>query len=828
LLRRVREVCLGAYAHQQVPFERLVEELRPERSLSHSPLFQVMFVLHNEPSSELELSGLRLSAAGTDHSPAKFDLRLSLGEMAAGGSLAGVLTFNADLFDAETVSRMTTHFRRLLEAIVADSSCRLSDLPLLTQTERRQLLSEWSGARADFGPTACLHEMFERQAEIKREGVAVVSEGERLTYDELNRRANQLAHSLRSLGVGPDIRVGLLLEPSAETVVAVLGIFKAGGAYVGLDPHWPANRLAFALADARALALVTDSALLSRSGLKELWEAGGNEALAGGLLPCRLLCLDEEGESLAALRSTNPEPVARPDNLAYLIYTSGSTGAPKAVMIEHRQVVNYVRAASERLGLRDGSYAVQQSLAVDAPVTYLFAALSLGGELHLLGRELAGDAERLGNYLQRENIDYFKIAPSHLAALLAEPQPEAVLPRRLLLVGGEALGRGLAEKVVMLGNCAVVNHYGPTETTVGVLTHPVQPCAQEAEMEESEAGNGTDVVSGPAGTALATTGSVVSLGRPLANTRVYILDRCMSLSPVGTRGEIYVGGAGVARGYLNRAELTAERFVPDPFSDEAGARLYRTGDLGRWRAGGEVEFLGRVDHQVKVRGFRVEVEEVETELEAHPGVRSAVVEARSDTRGEMRLVCYLVWSATGATDESSESERVKAGGVDVLRRWALARLPDYMVPTAWIELTELPRTSQGKVDRRVLPDPDWAASTASAGYEEPADELEMQVAGVFERVLGIARVGTGDNFFELGGHSLLATRAVSQLRRELKAEIGLRELFEHPSVRELSTTLRDRLQVAIQGGTNAIEIARASRAGRRIQNAVLEEEEMSL
>jgi len=789
LLKRVREMCLDTYAHQDVPFERLIEELQPERSTTHSPLFQVMFVLHNEPAGALELRGLKLTSGGGGHSPAKFDLRLSLMETGAGGVLKATLTYNTDLFDRETAARMSAHFRTLVERIVAAPGERVSELPLSTPQEEKRLVSEWIGERVEFAPPVCLHELFERQAQADPEALAVICESERLTYEQLNQRANQLAHHLGSLGVGPEVRVAILLDLSLDTVVSVMAILKAGGAYLGLDPSWPAQRLAFILQDAGARLLLTDSALFAQSGLGEL-PAQQNS--------CRVLCLDQERDAFQNLPTTSPGPSAAPDNLAYLIYTSGSTGQPKAVMGEHRQVVNYVLAAAKRLGLGAGSYAVQQSLAVDAPVTYLFAALALGGVLHTLPREVVADVDRLGTYIRRRRIDYFKIAPSHLAALLAdETQPEAVLPRRVLLVGGEALGRGLAEKALTADGCNVVNHYGPTETTVGVLTHHV--------TANTEAG--------------VSAGSIVCLDEPLANTSVYILDRMLRPSPIGVPGEIYIGGAGVARGYLNRPELTAERFLPDSFTSEAGRRLYRTGDLGRRKANGEIEFLGRMDHQVKVRGFRVEVEEIETQLEAHPAVQSAVIEARRDGRGETRLVCYLVWAA-GAIDAIDESR-------ESLRTWILARLPDYMIPTAWIELSELPRTPQGKVDRRALPTPDWTTSTSSAEYEEPADDVERQVASVFARLLAVERVGAADNFFELGGHSLLATRAVSQLRKDLGVEVGLREFFEQPTVRKLSHILRERLQTKVEVAPEAIQIVRAKREGRRVQRAALEAEEVT-
>ncbi|HKP82391.1 MAG TPA: amino acid adenylation domain-containing protein, partial [Pyrinomonadaceae bacterium] len=691
------------------------------------------------------------------------------------GELEGAFTVNTDLFDLDTATRMARYFERVLRAATADSHQRLSRLSLLNSEERRLLLTGWNDTKTNYGPARCLHQLFEEQAARTPEATAVVCEGERLSYSELNERANRLAHRLRELGIGPEQRVGILLEHSPETMVAVLGIHKAGGAYVGLDPQWPAERLSFALTDGGARLLLT------HSQFRSAWDGWQT-------LQCPVLFLDEEEAGLAELPVTNPTSHVTPDGLAYLIYTSGSTGRPKAVMGEHRQVVNYIRAVSERLGLGSGSYAVHQSLAVDAPVTYLFAAFMWGGTLHLIGRDRASDAERLGDYIRQEQVDYFKIAPSYLAALLVGAEPEKIMPRRVLMVGGEAFGRGLAEQALRLGggSCKVINHYGPTETTVGCLTYEVELGGGDA-------------------------GATLSLGRPMSNMSIYVLDEHMMPVPVGVVGELYVSGAGVARGYLGRPELTAEKFVPDTFSGEAGARMYRTGDVARWAPDGTVEFLGRIDHQVKIRGYRVEIEEIETVLEEHPGVRTAVVEARTDGRGESRLVCYVVWK--------EDSEYTQA---DDLRTWARERLPDYMVPVAWIELDELPRTPQGKVDRKSLPDPVWGESPSRV-YEEPRDEVEQRMAAVWQRILRIERIGAVDDFFELGGHSLLATQVVSHVRLEFGVEVYLRELFERPTVRGLSEVVRERLSA---GTINRSEIVRTERAARRLQQSVVKEEEL--
>ncbi|MFY0528921.1 amino acid adenylation domain-containing protein [Archangium gephyra] len=729
LLVRAREEALGAYAHQDVPFERLVEMLQPGRDLGRSPLFQVMLVLQQDTLPELKLSGLALRPQDVDSGTAKFELTLSLTDTAEG--FAGMLQYNVELFDAATVERLAGHLRTLLEGALARPELRLSELPLLPEAERHQLLAEWRGTRETFGESACLHTMFEAWAARTPDAVAVVAGEHALTYRELNARANQLARHLRALGVGPDQRVGLGLERSVDALVGLLGILKAGGAYVPLDDTFPDERLRSILEDAGARVLVTAAPLAGR--------------FAG--FPGTLVRLDSEREVLAGLDAVDLPCAASPENLVYAIFTSGSTGRPKGVAIEHRQLVHYVRAVIRRLELPEGArFASVSTLAADLGHTSLFPSLCLGGTLLLVSREHASDPSALAGWFERHAVDCLKIVPSHLGALLASDAAARVLPRQRLILGGESTDPALIARVRELApDCEIHNHYGPTETTVGVLTcHLTRGRTFES----------------------------VPLGRPLTNVEVYVLDARMRPVPVGVPGELYIGGASVARGYLGRPDLTAERFIPSPFGSEPGGRLYRTGDRVRWLPEGVLEFLGRFDDQLKIRGFRIEPGEVEATLAHHPAVREAVVLARGSTSGDRRLVAYAVPRA----------------GVSLLpgalRSFLEEKLPAYMVPSAFVVLEALPLTPNGKVDRAALPVP-AASQEVARSYVAPRTPAEEVLAGLWAQVLGVERVGVHDDFFALGGHSLLATRAISRIRSAFRLEVPLRELFEAPTVAAL-------------------------------------------
>ncbi|MEO7330922.1 MAG: amino acid adenylation domain-containing protein, partial [Minicystis sp.] len=592
VLLRVKEASLFAYAHQDVPFERLVEELRPKRDLSRSPLFQVSFILQNTPYPPLDLGGLRLAPTQSETGASKFDLTLELTE--THDSLAGALTYSSDLFDSPTIERLAQHYLTLLEAAIAAPRARVGELSILPDSERQTLLQTWNDTASPFPDQATLTSLFEAQVDRTPDALALVAGGERLSYRQLDERANRLAHHLRALGVVPDGPVGLCLDRHAGLIVGMLGILKAGGAYLPLDPSHPAARLGQLLEDAGARLVLCEAGLLQ------------------GLSTTRLL-LDDP--AIAARPASRPEIRGGPEKLCYVLYTSGSTGTPKGVAVEHRQVVNYVFGLAPRLALSSGaSYAHLSTFAADLGNTVLFPPLCLGGTLHLIPAEAVADPEAIAGYFHAEGIDCLKIVPSHLQALLSASRPERVIPRKLLVLGGEAASWELCDTVERLSpETRILNHYGPTETTVGVLTFPVE--------------HGLRKEGAP----------IVPLGRPLPNTRIYLLDPRGAPTPLGVPGEVFIGGAGVARGYLNRPELTAERFLPDPFAP-GGGRMYRTGDRARALADGTLVFLGRIDFQVKIRGFRIELGEVESVLGKHPAVSEVLTLAREDQPGDRRLV----------------------------------------------------------------------------------------------------------------------------------------------------------------------------------------------
>jgi amino acid adenylation domain-containing protein len=735
LLRRVREVALGAYAHQDLPFERLVEELQPERDLSRNPLFQVMFDLQNAPLPALDLPDLTVQPLTVDYGTAKFDLTLSVQETAQG--LNGLLEYNTDLFDEATIMRLAGHFQTLLEGITADPAQPIGTLPLLTEAERQYLLVDWNATRTDYPREMCVHQLFEAQVERTPDAVAVVFEDQQLTYRELNERANQVAHHLQRLGVGPEVLVGLCMERSLEMVVGLLGILKAGGAYVPLDPAYPQERLAFMLEDAGVPILLTQRHLLERLPDRE----------------AEVLCLDADWPEIAQQAASNAASAVTPQNLAYVIYTSGSTGRPKGAMIVHRGLTNYLSWAVQAYPVAQGRGApVHSSISFDLTITGLFAPLLAGRATHLLpeqaGVETLTEALRCGS-----NFSLVKITPAHLELLAQQLTPaQATGPTRSFIIGGENLR---AENVAFWRDYApetvLVNEYGPTETVVGCCVYTISAATPR-------------------------TGSI-PIGRPIANTRIYILDNQLQPVPTGVPGELYIGGAGVARGYLNRPELTAEKFIADPFSTEPGARLYRTGDLARYLPDGNIEFLGRLDHQVKIRGFRIELGEIEAVLRQHPTVQEVVVLAREDAPGDRRLVAYVV-----------PSPDVPLPSADELRQSLQQRLPAYMVPAVFVPLEALPLTPNGKVDRKVLPMPDQSRAVQGI-FVAPRTPVEDLLATIWADVLQVERVGIYDNFFELGGHSLLAVRVVHRMEQVWGKKLALATLFAGPTIAQLAQAL---------------------------------------
>jgi amino acid adenylation domain-containing protein len=716
LLARVREATLGAMAHQELPFEKLVDEMKVERSLGHSPVFQAMFALQNFELGAIDLGGVRGEPVALDAGVSKIDLSLYAVPKPEG--LVCTAVYASDLFDAATVRRMLGHFRALLEAAAADPSRPVAELELLAPGERARVVEEWNRTARAFPAGAVLHGMIEAQAARTPLAPAVVGEDGALAYAELDAGANRVARRLRAMGVRAEDRVAVFLPRSAETLVALLGVLKAGAAYVAVDPKDPGERAAWLLEDSGAAVVVT------RSGV---------EVPAHGAAVLRM-----DDPSLAAEPAEAPGVAVHPAQAAYVVYTSGSTGRPKGVVVEHRSACNYVHGILGHLAeVPCSSFATVSTFSADLGNTVVFPALCSGGVLHVIGAERTTDPDGFAAYLREHGVECLKIVPSHLAALMGGARPADALPARLLVLGGEASRTEWIREVRALApGMRVMNHYGPTETTVGVLTLPVAGSIDRATLP---------------------------LGVPLPNVRVYVLDGGMRPVPVGVPGELYVGGAQVARGYLNRPGLTAERFVPGPFT--AGERLYRTGDRVRWLADGTVEFLGRVDDQVKIRGFRVEPGEVASAAAAHPAVRQAVVVVREDAPGEKRLVAYFVGDAAPAE----------------LRGWLRARLPEAMVPAAFVAVDSIPLTRNGKVDRRALPAPDARLEDAD-GYVEPRTPTEEVLAEIWAELLKAERVGAQDGFFDRGGHSLLGIRMVSRAGAAFGVELPLRALFEAPTL----------------------------------------------
>jgi amino acid adenylation domain-containing protein len=764
-LRRVRQTVLGALDHQEYPFTLLVEKLQPTRDASRSPLADVMFILQRpwraaagdpEAVSPIELLMLggeakRASIGGLELEPyvmsdqvSQVDMTLLLVE--TGDSIFASLPYNTDLFDRATAARMADSYLTLLEGITADPGTRVSALPSMGWDEQRRVLEEWNDTAAERGEELCIHRLFEAQVGQTPGRTAVVSAGRSMTYRELNRRANRLANYLRRLGVGPEVTVGICVERSCEMLVAVLGVLKAGAAYVPLDPSYPKDRLAFMLEDAAVSVLLTQQSLASRLPECE----------------ARVVWLDTYRFVITSESPHNLEQEVTGDNLAYVIYTSGSTGKPKGVMVAHRSAVNLARA-HQRAIYREHA-AEQLHISLNAPLAFdgcveRMLLLLFGNTIHVWDEELRQDPTALISYVRRQRVDVLDFTPSQLRLLVEAGLLDAAgFAPRLILVGGEALDEQLWRTFAAAPRTDVFNVYGPTECTVNAAVCRVKssPCRP-------------------------------TVGHPLANVQVYILDESLRPVPVGVPGEIYVGGEGVARGYLRRPGLTAEKFVPNPFGGAAGSRLYKTSDLARHLNDGQIEFLGRVDDQVKIRGFRIELGEVEAALGECPLIREAVVVLREDVAGDKRLVGYFVPQEAGASS------------IGEVKKFLRERLPQYMVPSTLVVMDALPLTPNGKVNRKALPSPAQPGSTDDDGYEPPQTSAEELLAELWSRVLRVGRVGRHDNFFELGGHSLLATQLILSAREAFGVELHLRFLFESPTVAGLAAKIIE-AQLQQQGG----------------------------
>jgi amino acid adenylation domain-containing protein/non-ribosomal peptide synthase protein (TIGR01720 family) len=723
LLARVRESALGAYAHQDLPFERLVEELAPIRDLSRTPLFQVVFSLQSAPLGELELSGLTLSPIPIESGASKFDLTLEVTESA--GNLRCAFEFNTDLFERSSIERLAGQFTRLLESAVADPKRRIGELALLSDEERETLLSAWNRTDREFPREQTVVGLFEDQVAKAPEAIAVVFEEERLSYGELDSRANRLARRLVELGAGPDCPVGILLPRSSSMVVAQLAVLKAGAAYLPLDPSYPAERLRFMLGDSRARVLLTRQDLLDDLRLDA---------------EIRVVCMDRDLAALAPETAGDRTARASPRDLAYVIYTSGSTGTPKGVAVEHRALMRLVAWHVATYEMRSGTRAAQLAgPAFDAAAWELWPALASGASIAIVTDEVRLSPARLLEWLAAQRIA-IAFAPTALAeVLIRQPLPQG-LALEILLTGGDKLQRGVPPGLPF----SVVNHYGPTESAV------VTTCARV----------GDEPLPG-----------APPIGRPIDNTKVYVLDRRRELVPVGAAGELCIGGEGLARGYWHHPRLTAEQFIPDPFGARPGGRLYCTGDLVRYRADGNLEFLGRIDRQVKVRGFRVELGDIEAALAQHPAIREAVVVARTDRDGDKRLVGYFVAS--------------QLLGVGELRAFLARKIPEHMLPSAFIPLAAMPLTANGKIDRDALPSPDGARPMLEVAFAVPHTEPERALASIWSELLGVEQVGIHDNFFELGGDSILSIQVIARARQR-GLTISPRQMFEHQTIASLA------------------------------------------
>jgi amino acid adenylation domain-containing protein len=735
-LGRVREATLGAFAHQEMPFERLVDELKTPRSAAHAPVFQVAFTLQTAGDPSVSLAGLDVEPVPVEGTHARFDLTMGLRRHAEG--MDGELEYATALYDRDTALRMVAHFRTLLAAACAAPDARLSELPLLDDAARARVLDGWKATATDGPPTATIHQLVAEQAARTPDAPALVFDGAVLTYAELDARANRLANHLRRLGAGPEVRVGICLERTAETVVAMLAVLRTGAAYLPLDPAYPAERLAYMLEDSRAPVLVT------QESLRALLPSGGVHVVA----------VDTDARAIAAEPVHAPANAADPRNAAYVIYTSGSTGRPKGVQVTHANVLRLFTATEAWFGFGAADvWTLFHSCAFDFSVWEVWGALLHGGRLVVVPYLTSRSPEDFYRLLAREGVTVLNQTPSAFRQLIAAEEALGAAPElalRVVVFGGEALDPAMLRGWMRRHGeqtPRMVNMYGITETTVHVTYRLI--AAQDVER-----------------------GSSSPIGRAIPDLGVYVLDRRGQPSPAGVPGEMYVAGAGVARGYLGRPGLTAERFVPDPFSGTPGARLYRSGDGARWLASGELEYLGRLDQQVKIRGFRIEPGEIEAALMEHPSVREAAVVVREYAPGDRRLVGYV----------AADAELTQAAARAFLRE----RLPEHMVPAAFVVLDALPLTTNGKLDRRALPAP-VAADAPTAGA--PLSRREGEVAEVWREVLGTGAIGPDDNFFDLGGNSLLLIRLAGLLRERLGSTVTAVELFRFPTVRTLAARL---------------------------------------
>ncbi|MEW9701480.1 amino acid adenylation domain-containing protein [Paenibacillus sp. SI8] len=721
LLIQVREAMLGAMAHQELPFERLVEELQLERDLSRHPLFQVMFVLQNAPLT-LNLSGLDVRLEELSSGKAKFDLNVQFAETSDG--LFSSWEYNTDLFDEDTIVRMAEHFRNLLECVIAQPGMKLAKLPLMTEQEKKLLLEDWAQGPSVEIPETTIHELIEAQAVKTPDHIAVIFEEEKLTYRELNERANQLAWYLRRQGVGANYPVGVFMERSLEMMVALLGIIKSGGAYVPIDPNYPAKRIDDMLEDSGVSIVLTQEHLQLR-------------------LPQKISSLHLDGDWQLWLtgETANPELLAAPEDMMYIIYTSGSTGKPKGVMNTHRGVCNRLHWMQSAYELTEEDRVMQKTpFSFDVSVWEFFWPLMSGACLVIARPEGHKDTSYLARLIQEQRITTMHFVPSMLRIFLENPESANCRTLTRVICSGEALPHDIMTTALHRLNANLYNLYGPTEAAIDVSAWICRP-----EKDEIS----------------------VPIGKPIANTELYVLDANMEPVPVGIPGELYIGGVQVAKGYWNKPELTAKSFVPHPFRSDPEARLYKTGDLVRYRRDGNLAYLKRKDHQIKLRGFRIELGEVEHALLQHPSISQAVATLHEHIAEDKRLVAYIVMQ-----QESSPT-------MESLRLYMQACLPDYMVPSVFVCVDQIPLTPNGKVDRNALPKPEFSNQFT---YVAPQTPIEKVLAEVWSQVLGIDKVGVHDHFFEIGGHSLLASQITARIGEHLQVELPLMQFFKAPTI----------------------------------------------
>ena len=729
LLGRTRDVALGAYTHQDYPFERLVEVLKPPRDMSHPVLFQVMFIFQNYPSQPVELRGLTLSYPVVRTGTSKVDLTLEVVERPDGLGL--FMEYNTDLFRPDTIRRLCNHLEMVLTSVVDNPARPISQLPLLSRSERRQIVSDWNATAAPELSADTVPRQFEARVECAPTAPAARFGTRLLTYAELNARVNQLARYLRRLGVGPNVLVGICLERSLDMLVAVMAVMKASGAYVPLDPAYPADRLDFMIQDASLGVVITEQALANQITMPT---------------GARSISVDAEANAIAREADSNLGDHANADDLAYVIYTSGSTGRPKGVQISHRSLINVLSSFQQTLDVRDRDVLVAlTTLSFDIAGLELLCPLVSGAQVVIGSREVAADPAALADLLLDTRATIAQATPTTWRMLLESGWRRGEKLR--ILCGGEAFPGELAAPLLATG-ASVWNVYGPTETTIWSTVHRL------ADADRS-----------------------VPIGRPIANTRIYILDVNGEPTPIGVPGELFIGGVGVAKGYLNRPDLTAERFVSDRLSDTPGSKLYRTGDIARYRFDGAIEFMGRVDHQVKIRGFRIELGEIESILTSNPAILQAVVVPGKGNAGEQRLAAYLRIAGPSAPS------------IGEIRALLREKLPEYMVPSTFTMLDHFPMTPNGKVDRRQLPEPEADRSSAAVPFLAPSSAIERSIAEVWCELLHLAVVGADDNFFDLGGHSLLVVQLQAKLRQKLDRVIPIVEMFQYPTIRTIAAHL---------------------------------------